>query len=340
MAMAQCRNCGSLWVWQIGLGDPSRDVWVTYRCSTCAHVWRAPAADVPRESAWRQAARARPGGELAVALLIAAACRWLFPAGDADVQLGIFGFIVAAVISAFQWLAGHAVTIATVIYQVTVIIGQSLARFGIAVAGVFGRTYTFLSRFWQSTLRPFVTWAWRSIDRLAGWLHRTLGPVLAFLEKVRAEILSFYDKWFRPIFDTIDAIRVTLRALSLFRLEFARKLDEQLAALEDRLLLPIRETMLRLNQAMDWLNRIIDLDGLLQRKTFIETMWRDAALAWQVLAGVEGKPLEGDAARLPEQPRAFMTTEQAIGEARVLLATGQGPHSALIAEKVAALFPR
>ena len=92
-----------------------------------------------------------------------------------------------------------------------------------------------------------------------------------FMTKASAEYATS-DRYFRPILNTITVTRQILRLLARFRLKWAQELDRKLAELEDLLLFPLREALLRLNQAMNWINRIITLDGLLQRVTFIRSL--------------------------------------------------------------------
>lgn len=276
-----------------------------------------------------------------VVWLVLAPLIWLdqalaFPAGD--VHAAFIGAVIAAVGAAFAWLADKAVTIAVTVAQVAVMIGQAIASFAVLVANVFVKVWGFFGSFWVNVLKPFVSWAWKEITRLASWLQRTLRPVLDFLADVRRELLRFYDRWFRPIIDTLDVARRILGILATFRLEFARELDAQLAALEGRLLQPITFALRKLNEAMDVVNRIVTLNGLLQRKVLLESLWRDAELAWKALAGVEGKPLDGDAAALSSAPQAFVPPRESAAEFRAFLRTRQSRYSGLLLEESADLW--
>jgi len=148
---------------------------------------------------------------------------------------------------------------------------------------VFAKSWDLLTRFYTRILRPFVEWSWRNIVKLHTWLKDTFGPVLKFLQDVRDDILRIYTKWFRPILDTIDALRQTVRLLEAFHVPFARKIDEALDALERRLLQPIRLALTKINELANWINRIIDLNGLFQRLTLIESAWHYTGDLWNVL---------------------------------------------------------
>lgn len=223
--------------------------------------------------------------DLAGALLLALLIRHYADALGVrdDVQLSFLNFIITGVAAAFGWLADKAVTVAVVVWHATRIVGTALVRFGVGLGGILGKVYGLLGSFWRGVLRPLIQYTWTRIDQLTAWLRHTLAPAFRFLELVRRRLWAIYDRYFRPIFDTIELTRRILQLLATFRLEWARELDRKLAELEDRLLYPIREAMLWLNRAMDVLNRIVTLDGLLQRVTLIRSMWRYVGDAWAVL---------------------------------------------------------
>lgn len=189
--------------------------------------------------------------------------------------------IVSALVEVGKWLADKAVTIGLVIYHATRIVGIGLFRFGHAVAVVFGKVWGAFTKFYAAVLKPFVEWAWKSIVKFHAWLKDTFGPLLKFLEALRKDILDVYNKWLKPIFDTIDTTRSVLRLLADFHVPFAAKLDDALARLEARLMEPIQRALTEINKLIYWIDRIVDFNGLFQRLTFIATaiqyehdMWR------------------------------------------------------------------
>ena len=212
--------------------------------------------------------------DIALALVVALLVRLLdLDVGrDDDVQGAWVQVAIMAVVEAFKWLGDKAVTIAMVVWHATRIVGSAIVRFAVGVGHILGKVYHLFAQFWSQVLRPFISFVWRNIDRLHKWLKDTFGPTLRFLELLRRRVFEIYDRYFRPILDTIDVVRGTLRLLATFRLAWARELDRKLAELQDAILLPIREVMLRLNEAMNWINRIVTLDGLFQRLTLLASL--------------------------------------------------------------------
>ena len=145
---------------------------------------------------------------------------------------------------------------------------------------MFSRVWDVLTKFYDRVLRPFVTWSWSNILKLHAWLRDTFGPILKFLDELRRDVLQIYDKWLRPIFAAIDAVRATLRLLADFHVPFAQAIDDKLAALEERLLRPIRLALSKLNEVIYWIDRIVDLNGLFERLTLVASAWKYERDLW------------------------------------------------------------
>lgn len=201
-------------------------------------------------------------------------------AGELRIQGAFISLVITGVIAAIGWIADKAVTVAITIAQAAAMIGIAIAQFAKLVAIWFVKGFDFLGRFWRQVLRPFVNWTWEQIDTLARWLQETLAPVIRFIEDVRKWIDDFYRTYIQPIYDAIEIVRRILGILEQFGIDLAARLDRALAELEDRLLQPIREIRGYLNEALNWINRIVTLDGLLQRVMLLRSLIRDAGLVF------------------------------------------------------------
>lgn len=240
--------------------------------------------------------------------------------------------IISAIVDVGKWLADKAITIGLVIYHATRIVGLALFRFGHAVAGVFGKVWDAFTKFYAAVLKPFVEWASRSIVKLHAWLKDTLSPVLKFLNQVRDDILRIYQRWLRPILDTIDVLRQTVRVLELFHVPFAQKLDDALAALERRLLQPIRLALEKVNELANWVNRIVDLNGLFQRLTLIESAWHYTGDMWSTLLKHQPAGVSHEQNAALRQRKVVELDPVALRNAVVdYYTTGGGPFAAEIA---------
>src|SRR5260221_924389 len=121
-------------------------------------------------------------------------------------------------------------------------------------------------------LKRFALWSARKLELLYEVIRDHLKQALLWLEKLKKHIRDLYDKWVRPIVDVIQFIRQVNAILELFHISLLKKLDAALATIERR----IEDPFIKLNQWITWaenqIDRIITLDGLLQRITLLASM--------------------------------------------------------------------
>lgn len=256
------------------------------------------------------------------------------PLTSTPLTQAFFGLIITGVVAVFQWLAGAAVTVAVTVAQAAIMIGTAIAHFSILVAGVFSRVWGYLSKFWGNVLRPFVGWAWKQIQALHTWLKNTLKPLVDFIERVRKYVDAIYQRWLKPILDTIEATRRVFQLLAQLHVPWAREIDRKLASVESRLLAPIRELYARLNEAMNWINRIVDFNGYFQRLTLIASLMRYQADALKVWWTSVHHPLAGAKLEAYRKPLETRTIAQVSADARAYVVLHDGPDVERIDEHV------
>lgn len=295
---------------------------------------------------WFQALAAlarRPGTSSAIVWLAIGALVWLDsarPVVTIPHEAAFIGGLIAGIAQAISWIGGHAATVVITLAEVAIMIGHAIAGFAVAIATVLSKVWGFLSGFYSHTLRPFVEWAWRQFDRFVAWLDRTLGPVIKFLAAVRREIDKFYTRWFKPLFDAIDATRRVLQVLARLHVPFAQAIDNHLAYLEAKLLWPIQQIYYRINEVMNWVNRIITLDGYLQQVTLIRSIWKYQREALKVWWESVHRPLTGAARDTYLAPLATRSIEQIRADLVAYVHFGSGPDRARIDEHAADLAIR
>lgn len=161
--------------------------------------------------------------------------------------------------------------------------------------GMLGRrVWDVLRATWDHVLKP----AFLKIDQFIrdahSWLEKHLGPALRKLNELRKRINEWWMKYVQPFLLFLDVARAGLRVLSALGVDWARKLDGKLGALQTWITHWIVELNRRLNQVADWINVIIDEGGLFQRIVLLKSIARDAADAWNVLVGAKSKAITAD----------------------------------------------
>lgn len=210
-------------------------------------------------------------------------------------------------------------------------LAEQLTNYATETTGKQSSGAGILIRLWDAVLLPFFQKADRRILKIYNWLKDTFGPVISALLWIRKHIIKFYDHWFKPIFDTIDAVRGILRIMGLLHIDVARKLDEKLARLEARILAPLRIALQTINQLIDWTQRIIDGDGFFQRYTLVRSLLKHERDMWQVWwTSIHRSETEN--AKAPPAAVGVKAAEDVAGEAITALNGGDTPGSALASE--------
>jgi len=126
-------------------------------------------------------------------------------------------------------------------------------------------------------VKEFALWSAFKLKYIYEFLKDELTGVLKWLEELKQHIRDIYDRFVRPIVDVIQFIRQLNALLALFHVDLLKKLDAVLAKVEQR----IEDPFIKLNQWITWaenqIDRIITLDGFIQRFTLLKSMAKYAA---------------------------------------------------------------
>ena len=204
--------------------------------------------------------------ELAIVVAIAALARELAPPrgelGEAPPALA-FWFVVGLIANAIwkglevagrvtlevlKWSVLQLWTFAKQTYNGLLNVGKDLIKGA-------RRAWDFFESTYEHVLKPAWSKFYEWYRRARQWLEDVFGPVFKFLQALRSEILKFYDKWVRPILDSIDIARRTLRVFAGFGWEWALRLDGWLAKLQERIDWPFRFIIAKINEVITIVNR-------------------------------------------------------------------------------------
>ena len=209
---------------------------------------------------------------------------------------------------------------------------NALKDVGLGLLTGLKKTWEFFKLTYDRVLKPAVLKFWRWFDKARKWLDDTFRPVLDFLKGIRDNLLLFYKTWIRPWLDLIDITRRGLRILSSLGVAWARKLDAQLGAIEDKIERPFRYVLAKVNEIVNLVNRVITADGLFQRAALIRSLGRDYKYAWNLIRSAYSNPLT-DAQRDEVRKRKPAHTVSALrAEFEEYFETGTGKNAARLNE--------
>lgn len=193
-------------------------------------------------------------------------------------------------------------------------------------------TWRFLETTYDKVLKPVWDHFWRWFDRARKWLTDIIRPVLQFIDRVKSWVLRIYDRFVRPILDIIGFARRALGILESLGIEWARKLDQRLAELEEKIDRPFRLLLAELNKIVNVINTIVTADGLFQRIAYLRTLARDARQSVNVLADSFSRPLTADDYANIRARAGERTPASTIPAARSVLMDSAGPYAARVDE--------
>jgi hypothetical protein len=104
-------------------------------------------------------------------------------------------------------------------------------------------------------------------------LHDLFAPILKFLDSVRAFYYKYIFKWIVMVQDLLSRIRVILTLFRLLGSKWAAKLDADMARIQGYITQATSLFVSTLNQAITWLNIMVDPAGILRRDFFTGTLF-------------------------------------------------------------------
>jgi hypothetical protein len=220
--------------------------------------------------------------------------------------------VVAYLVTAVAWLAG------------------ALATFLASAGAVFAKIWDGLKIVWSDVLKPTLVWMDKAFTRVQVWLKDTFGPVFKWLQRVRDELNAVYNKFVKPVVDTIEFLRQLNRVLVTFHITFLQKLDTTLEQIEQRIEEPILWLNRKLSEVQNAVNFIVTADGFFQRLTLIKSMshyvpdWVNGFWNSHIDKGALSAALSAPVA---EQPRVDVSIYSA--ELGNYFANGAGAYAAL-----------
>lgn len=250
----------------------------------------------------------------------------LWPLGGPPAHVAFFGIFIAIVSAVASFIHGAADLTLTFLlgaYQVLrtgfVALGRVL-KTGLFDAGkVAGKIWDGVKYFATDIVPKFLRWSYDKLLRFSTWLKEKFAPVFRWLHAVKEHIDSLYKTFVRPIVDTIEFIRAVNRVLVAFHVDLLQSLDQILAQVEQRIEEPFLWVRQKITFLENWIDRIVTLDGLLQKLTLIASLVKYAPAWMRFAVNKRTKPITAAQVMAIHDARRSPDLQSVIADAHLLL---------------------
>jgi len=232
------------------------------------------------------------------------------------------------------WNGIQAATTATVAFlSATVQILWSVVRAtGSLLWKVGSHVWTFFRATWDHVLKPAWDKVFKFVDRVHDWAEKYLGPTLRKLNDLRKRLNGFWKTYVRPILDIIDVTRRVLQLATTLHIPFAHAIDVALGNIEATIERRYQQLLGALNDIINLVNRVITLDGLVQRVALIRSLERDYVFAWRALTNSFVALRDVGAEHTEATQKRSDLAHTVTADTRQYMRDGTGPRAAALDE--------
>lgn len=244
----------------------------------------------------------------------------------------MFAWIIA--FGQLIWTGIQAATTATVAFLASAVqvIWNVLRAAGSLLARVGHHVWEFFRATWDHVLKPAWEKFFKFVDRVHDWMEKHIAPALRKLNALRKRIQGWWKKYVRPVLDVIEVTRRVLRVAASLHIPFAHALDVELGKIEEKIEKPYRLLLSKLNEVINFVNRVITLDGLFQRVALIRSLERDFKFAWQAMVNPYSSPVTDADRKRRDDKHAVKSLPTIADETRAYMRDHSGPRAPLLDE--------
>lgn len=187
-------------------------------------------------------------------------CEPDLPYLDGDFSGGAFlEFTLIAILDRFEYFL-HLLAVSVSVALLSMMAWTKDAINGVLgalrkVAGLLAKPLQYI---WQHLIRGILLRLANALIAMHRWLEDHLGPVIRFLQRLRAFIDRIFRRYIRPILVLLQRVRRVLAVFRLLGFKWAQALDARIAQIEGKIaqvVLTIRGT---LNAVIDVVNALSD----------------------------------------------------------------------------------
>ena len=173
--------------------------------------------------------------------------------------LAALSYLYALLVELFEYLYGFLITIV----QYLVSFAQTVWHFVNYVIGPY--------------IREFIDKIVSILKTVKAFLYSILSPILRIINRIRTWYLIHILPWQKLIIEIVQRVRVALQILKLLGVNWAAKLDADLAKIQAWVTTSIQDVLRGLNTVSSTLGAILDPSMVLRKNFFAATLFSSLA---------------------------------------------------------------
>lgn len=147
--------------------------------------------------------------------------------------------------------------------------------------------------FWDKFLKPLGLTLKRWFEKFEAFLKRVTQPIFDVLERINAILQKVWDKVIAPILTAIQRVRLVLRGLAALGVDWAKVLDQKLAAIENRIVSVFNDITEFVNNIADFVDSLLTPFGWIQGRPWLLSTQKWAGGMMSIFFGL-GIPIDLD----------------------------------------------
>lgn len=133
-----------------------------------------------------------------------------------------------------------------------------------------------------------------AISKLRQLLQKVFGPVISLLKTIRKLYDQYFNQFVKPVLNILQKIRAFLKIFELLGFKWAKRLDADIATIENKILAVYTTLRKYLNETISIVQLIVDPTGILRRNPLFAAIIRSGNELKNLMLTVEQRPLSGD----------------------------------------------
>lgn len=204
-----------------------------------------------------------------------------------DALAAFYGAILDFLLQVVQFIWAVLVYVANYIWAAL----NWLANFFYGLMQDIARAFKWI---WDNIIKVALTKLVSIFLKVRQWLQDTFQPLIDFLKKLRAWFDRLFNLYVRPILNLIRHLRQFLTIFRLLGFKWAKRLDADLAAIEQKIVQVYTFIRAQINTVISYLDLIVDPLGILRRNPLFAALISSVPELQNLLLQATQRPLLGN----------------------------------------------